>query len=166
MISLIWAMDANGGIGKNNGLPWHIGEDLQHFKQTTLHSPVVMGRKTFESIGRPLPHRENYVITRQKDVEFEGVTILHSVDEWLSIVSEQDSRVKWFCIGGAHLFEQVLPFADELVVTHIDAVFSCDTFFSPINDGEWKIENERQGTKCTEVGVSYKFVTYKRIKSS
>lgn len=116
MISLIVAMDKNRLIGLNGNLPWKIPEDLRHFKQTTLGHTIVMGRKTFESIGRPLPHRENVVISRTLP-HTEGVTVVRSFAEVLRFNSETKPL---YVIGGADIYAMAIAVADELVVTHIE----------------------------------------------
>ncbi|MDP4164725.1 MAG: dihydrofolate reductase, partial [Bacillota bacterium] len=112
MISFIWAMDQEQAIGKNNQLPWHLPEDLKFFKRVTMGHPIAMGRKTHESIGRPLPGRENIVITRSKNFTAEGCTVFHSISDFVSYAKKMDEEV--FVIGGAEIFKETFEFADRL----------------------------------------------------
>ena len=126
-LALIAALARDGGIGRGNDLLFKLREDMQHFKRTTLGCPVVMGRKTWDSIGRPLPGRRNIVVTRQADWSAEGCESAGSLNEALACVADAE-RV--FVIGGAQLYAAALPLADELVLTEIDAVVEgADTFF-------------------------------------
>ncbi|MFS0764562.1 dihydrofolate reductase [Peribacillus phoenicis] len=135
MISLIVAMDQNRVIGNNNKLPWHLPADLQYFKKVTMGHPIVMGRKTFESIGRVLPGRENVIVTRNQDFKAEGCVVLHDIAEIKMFADTRDEEV--FVIGGAEIFKEILPFTDRLYITEIHETFEGDTFF-PVNDeNEW-----------------------------
>lgn len=120
-VSIVAAMTDDGVIGRNNQLPWHISEDLVRFKQLTMGHPIVMGRKTFESIGKPLPGRTNIVVTRNESLKIDGVKIVHSLKEGL--VGEP------FVIGGAALFAQALPLADKLYLTFIHHKITGDAYF-------------------------------------
>lgn len=133
MISLIVAHDRNRVIGYKNGMPWHLPGDLQYFKATTMGKPVLMGRKTFESIGRPLPGRRNIVITRNASYQAEGIEVVGSLDEALSLVSEVPEVM---IIGGEQIFTQSLPIADRLYITLIDETFEGDTYFPSYDN--WK----------------------------
>ncbi|MBO9129348.1 dihydrofolate reductase [Bacillus sp. 165] len=158
MISLIWAMDDNCTIGKNNDLPWRLPADLGYFKKVTYGHPVVMGRKTYESIGKPLPGRENIVVTRNKEYQPEGVTVVHSLEE----VQAQEKDV--FVIGGAQLYKQALPLADRLYVTHIHEVFEGDTYFPQFEKEEWQVITQEQGIRDEKNPYDYEFVVYERQK--
>ncbi|RFU65453.1 dihydrofolate reductase [Peribacillus glennii] len=136
MISLLFAMDENRVIGKDNKLPWHLPADLNYFKNVTMGHPIVMGRKTFESIGRVLPGRENIVVTRNADFKLEGVTVLHSVDEVIKLADSSDREI--FVIGGAEIFKGILPQTDRLYITEIHHEFQGDTYFPAINEAEWE----------------------------
>ena len=125
-ISLIVAMDENRVIGLDNQMPWHLPADLKHFKSVTMGKPIVMGRKTFESIGRPLPGRENVVLTRSQDYQPEGVTVCHSKDELLSRLQSYEEVM---IIGGGNIYQQFLQEAETLYLTQIHASFNGDTFF-------------------------------------
>ena len=156
-LNLIVAVDAQLGIGVNNTLPWHLKEDLAHFKRLTTGHPIIMGRKTFDSIGRPLPNRRNIVITRNRTWKHEGIEVAESLDAALKLVGEVQS----YCIGGAQIFKEALPRAERLFVTHIDKSFHCDTFFPPIDPALWQ-EVERERHHSNENACDYAFVTYQR----
>jgi len=134
-ISMIAAMANNNVIGKDNALPWSQPADLAHFKRTTMGKPIVMGRKTFDSIGRALPGRENIVITRSDDFAPEGVTVVKSIPEALEVSSKHDEVM---IIGGDSIYEQCLPHADTLYITHILADIDGDAYFPDfISSNEW-----------------------------
>lgn len=159
MISFIWAMDNNQVIGNNNELPWHLPADLQYFKRVTMGHPIVMGRKTFESIGRPLPGRENIIITRNPAYTNENCTVIHSVDELLQYC-QKNAEEEYFVIGGAELFQQLLPYADRLYVTKIHEQFVGDTFFPPIDLNDWKLNSREKGQKDDKNPYDYEFLMF------
>lgn len=134
--SLIVTTTQNNVIGKDNQMPWHLPADLAWFRQNTTGKPVIMGRKTFESIGRPLPKRINIVLSRQP-FEHEGVTWKDSLESAVDFVKDSEEIV---LIGGGELFKQYLPKADKLYLTQIQAEIEGDTFFPELNWNEWKIE--------------------------
>jgi dihydrofolate reductase len=159
-ITLIAALAHNRVIGKNNVMPWHLPEDLAHFKRTTLNHPVIMGRKTWESIGRPLPKRRNIVISRQIDLNVIGAEVVPSFDAALTLCADEHEI---FVIGGGQLYAETLPFADRLVLTEIEQNFDGDTFFPDFSTMDW-IETSRQQYNAIETQhLSYSFVEYKRI---
>ncbi|PLR98897.1 dihydrofolate reductase [Bacillus sp. T33-2] len=160
MISFIVAMDKNLVIGKENQLPWHLPADLKFFKQVTMGHPIVMGRKTHESIGRPLPGRENIVITRDKDYVAEGCTVIHSVEEITRLDEKKDDEI--FVIGGAEIFKLTLPVADRMYITLIEAEFEGDTYFPEINKNEWKLVTKEKGPKDDKNPYDYYFCIYER----
>ncbi|AEN88050.1 dihydrofolate reductase [Priestia megaterium] len=160
MISLIVAMDQNRLIGKENDLPWRLPEDLKYFKRITTSHTIVMGRKTFESIGRPLPNRENVVLTRQKDYQQEGATVIHSVEELEALDAEKEDEL--FVIGGATLYEQTLDVANRLYITHIEESFEGDTHFPAVNLSEWRVISKQQGIKDEKNPYTYYFTVYER----
>ncbi|WP_053363884.1 dihydrofolate reductase [Bacillus sp. FJAT-27251] len=162
MISLIWAMDENRAIGRDNQLPWHLPEDLKFFKRVTMGHPIAMGRKTHESIGRPLPGRENIIITRDRDYKSEGCTILHSVDELLHYHDLHKEEL--FVIGGAEIFKEVLPHADRLYVTMIHERFDGDTFFPVFHMDAWELETREKGIRDEKNPYDYEFLIYRRKK--
>ena len=156
-LALIAAVARNGAIGKDNALLWHLPEDLKFFKRTTLGCPVIMGRKTYDSIGRPLPGRRNIVITRQADWSASGVDTASSLTEALSLVADAP---KVFIIGGAQIYEQALPLVQDIVLTEIDADYDADAFF-PAWDRSAFEETSRERHQ-TDAGLAYAFVTYQR----
>ncbi|WP_133405843.1 type 3 dihydrofolate reductase [Parashewanella tropica] len=152
-ISMIAAMTVNRVIGKDNQMPWHLPEDLKHFKATTMSYPIVMGRKTYESIGRPLPGRHNIVISRQADLEIDGVTVVATFDEAKLAAGDVEQL---FVIGGGQLYQQLLPKADKLFLTEINIDVEGDTYFPDWNDGSWKEESKESGISSD--GLEYSFI--------
>ena len=138
-LSLICAMDKNRLIGNNNQLPWHLPADLALFKQNTLGKPVLMGRKTYDSIGRALPGRQNIVITTNTGWNAPGCDVAHTIDEALTLANDCEEVM---LIGGASLYEQTLKQADSLYLTMIDHSFEGDTWFPEIDFKAWQIESE------------------------
>ncbi|MCA0988233.1 dihydrofolate reductase [Alkalihalobacillus algicola] len=161
MISFLLAMDENRLIGKDNDLPWHLPADLKYFKKMTMNKSIVMGRKTFESIGKPLPGRESYVITR-RDLTIDNVTILHSIDQFLEMV-EEDNEKEWFVIGGAEIYRQLLPYADRLYITEIHEEFQGDAYFAELKEEDWVEKSRDQHTKDDKNSYDYDFVVYERV---
>jgi dihydrofolate reductase len=154
------AMDQNRVIGKDNQLPWHLPADLAYFKRVTMGHPIVMGRKTFASIGRVLPGRENIIVTRNKSFSHEGCTILHSIEEIKTFAEKHKGEV--FVIGGAEIFKETLPFADRLYITKIEAKFPGDTFFPNFNEEDWKLVSTEKGPKDEKNPYDYYFLVYER----
>ena len=158
MISFIVVHDLNRVIGQNNKMPWHIPNELAYFKEKTMGKAIVMGRSTFESIGRPLPGRLNIVITRNTSYEVEGVTVVHSIEEAIEAANNHHEEV--MIIGGEQIFKEVLPYADLLYITLIEHEFEGDTFF-PSYEQEWEvISTSEQHT--TDSGIKYTYMLYKR----
>ncbi|MFQ6370790.1 type 3 dihydrofolate reductase [Shewanella sp. YIC-542] len=156
-IALIAAMANNRVIGKDNNMPWHLPEDLRHFKQVTMGKPVVMGRRTFQSIGRPLPGRQNIVITREAQLQFAGVTMASSLSD---AVAKADTCDELMIIGGGQLYQEALPLADKLYLTHIELDVAGDTWFPQWDDGSWlKIAED---SNRSADGLAYHFVTYQK----
>jgi dihydrofolate reductase len=156
-LGLIFARARNGVIGKDGGLPWHLPEDLVHFKQVTMGSPVIMGRKTWESLPprfRPLPGRINIVVTRQRDWHADGARRAGSLAEAVNLCA---GHAQAWVIGGAEIYAQALPLADTAEVTEIDADYEGDAF-APDFDARWK-EVSRQRHRAAG-GIDYSFVTY------
>ncbi|BEE05967.1 dihydrofolate reductase [Aeromonas veronii] len=134
---MIAAMAHDRVIGKDNQMPWHLPADLAHFKRVTLGKPVLMGRKTFESIGRPLPGRRNLVISRNPDYQAEGIEVVGSVEAALALLAGS-SVEELMVIGGGHLYAEMLPSADCLYLTQIDLAVEGDTRFPAFDDGQWQ----------------------------
>jgi dihydrofolate reductase len=141
-ISLLLAADENNAIGFNNSLPWHLPNDLKYFKNLTWGMPILMGRKTYASIGKPLPGRKNIIITRNKSFKVEGIDVVHSIDEAVSIAKEADIK-EIFIIGGAEIFNSVLSNAGRIYLTRIHHKFQGDVFFPHLDAGHWKLVNEK-----------------------
>lgn len=158
-ISLIVAKSKNNVIGKNNQLPWHLPADLKHFKEITMGKPIIMGRKTFESIGRPLPGRRNIVISRDKALSIPGCDIFHSIDDVFEAVKTEKEIM---IIGGADLFSQCLSRADCIYLTVIDAEFDGDTFFVDLSAHEWKLISEEKFSADEKDKYAYSFLKYER----
>ena len=129
-VNLIVAVDINNGIGKDNQLPWHLPADLKHFKNLTTGHPVLMGRKTFDSIGKALPNRRNIVISRQSGIEYPGIECCNSLEQAMMLCKDEDEI---YIIGGSQIFEQSLSLADTLYLTRIEHNFEAVTFFPDIN---------------------------------
>ena len=173
---IIVAIADNNAIGKDNALLWHISEDLKFFKRTTTGCPVIMGRKTFESIGRPLPKRTNIVISRGFTAP-EGVIVVSSLAEAYELVSSchselvsschselvEESPSRCFIIGGGQIYAQAIADADRLIVTHVHTVIEdADTFFPEIDPSFWQVEERSEMLHDDESGFDFEFVTYKR----
>ena len=159
--TLIVATDRQRGIGIRNTLPWKLAEDLAFFKRTTTGHPILMGRKTFESIGRPLPNRRNIVISRNPDWQHAGVEVVSSLEAAAELVSQEAV----FIIGGAEIYRAALPLAQTLLVTEIDQIFDCDTFFPEIDPQQWhEVARERYHSAAS--ALDYAFVTYRRKPGS
>ena len=158
-LNLIFARARNGVIGKDNTLPWHLPEDLAHFKQTTLGQPVVMGRKTWESLPqkfRPLPGRTNIVVTRQTNWQAEGAVVAHSIEE---AMQHCPADTQAWVIGGAEVYAQAMPLASRAVVTEIDADFEGDAF-APELDASW--QEASRTTHVAANGLHYSLVNWVR----
>lgn len=163
MLSIIVAFDRNRTIGKDNQLPWHLPRDLANFKKVTMGHPIVMGRKTYESIGRPLPGRENIILTRNRSYEADGCKIIHTIDDLRQIKQQYNDEL--FILGGAEIFKEVLPEVDRLYVTYIDAEFVGDTFFPEVDLNEWKEISREKGIKDENNPYDYEFIVYERRQS-
>jgi dihydrofolate reductase len=160
MISFIVAMDKNGAIGNKNNLPWHLPEDLKFFKRVTLGHPIAMGRKTHESIGRPLPGRKNIIITRNPDFQSEGCTVFYSVPDFVAYCGQMEEEV--FVIGGAEIFKEIFPFANRLYITQIHHEFVADTFFPEFEKSKWEQKSCTKGLKDEKNPYNYDFCLYER----
>ncbi len=158
-IALIAALSKNQVIGKDNQLPWNLPNDLQHFKSLTLNKPVVMGRKTFDSIGRPLPKRRNVVITHQTEWQMNGCEVFHSIDVALTALQDETEIM---IIGGATLYQQTIAKADILYLTVVDATIEGDAFFPDWNSDEWKILSEEKHSADDRHAFAYTFLTLAR----
>ena len=161
-ISIIVAMASNRAIGLNNKMPWHLSADLKKFKEITMGSPILMGRKTYESIGRPLPGRDNIIISRNSAYTQQGCLVFNSIENAISACHQYDEI---FIIGGASFYEAMLPKANCLYLTQINKTFEADTFFPLINKEDWKEIARDDVTNDPSVDFSYSFLTLERSAS-
>jgi len=161
MVTIIAAIAENNALGKDNQLIWHLPADLNRFKKTTLNHVVIMGRKTFESLGKPLPNRTNILVTRDKNYKAEGCVVVNSVKEALVAAAKEDENP--FILGGAEIYKQAMPFTDKLDITFVHHQFNADVFFPEIDKTIWK-ETSREDFKADEKNkYDYSFVTFERI---
>lgn len=160
MISLIWAMDENNLIGNGNELPWRIPAELQYFKKTTMGHPIAMGRKTFASIGRPLPGRENIIITRNKQFKHDNCTVFNCLEDFINYAKNYEGEI--FVIGGAEIYKELLPYAQRLYVTKINHAFNGDTYFPQFDETDWKLIYNEKGLKNKENPYNYNHLIYER----
>lgn len=159
MISIIVAIAQNGTIGDKNALLWHIKEDMRFFRTTTSGHPVIMGRKTFESLGsKPLPKRKNIIITRS-DVEFEGAFVAHSLEEAIAM-ADDDAEV--FIMGGAQIYAQALDIADRMYITRVERDYEGDTSFPEVDYSKWKLVAEERYERGEDYDSPFSFLTYDR----
>ncbi|MFE5323482.1 dihydrofolate reductase [Paenibacillus sp. NPDC056579] len=165
IISFIVAMDERRGIGVNNKLPWHLPADLAFFKRVTTGHTILMGRKTYESIGRPLPKRRNVVMTRDRGFAAEGCEMVHSVEEALERYGSEAESGELFVIGGAEVFRMFMPHADKLYITEIAHTFEADTFLDPVDASEWRVLSREKGPRDEKNPYDYEFVIYERQRS-
>ncbi len=160
-ITLVVAMAENRCIGRDNMLPWHIPTDLKRFKAVTMGHPMIMGRKTFLSIGRVLPGRPNIVVTRDRGFRAEGAEIAHSLEDALAAAKTHGTG-EIMVIGGADIFGQALPIADKLDICHVHAEVPGDTFFPEIDPAHWAEAAREDHNPDQTDGPSYSFVVYNR----
>lgn len=159
-ISLIVAAATNNVIGRDGGLPWHLSEDLKRFKRITTGKPIIMGRLTHESIGKPLPDRRNIVISSREGLEIEGCEIVATPDAALALVADAEEVM---IIGGGKVYEQVLPMADRIYMTRVDAIPDGDTFFPEINNEEWQVVEQENISADNTGELGYSFITLDRL---
>lgn len=160
MFAIVVALAENNVIGDNNQLIWHLPADLQFFKKITMGKPIVMGRKTFLSIGKPLPGRSNIVITRDKNFSISGLEIFHSVEE---VLASFDTQQEVMIIGGAEIYRQFLPSVSRLYITRVHEKFSGDTFFPQFDYSEWKLISSEFHAKDEKNIYDFTFEFYERI---
>ena len=154
------AVASNGVIGRGNQLPWHLPADLKHFRRITTGHSIVMGRRTWEAIGRPLPDRQNIVISRRRGFHAEGAEVAHTLEEAIACARLPDPV---FCIGGGEIFRDAMPRASRLHVTEIGASFEGDAFFPEIDRREWRETSRERHGSDHGVPFDYAFVTYDRV---
>lgn len=159
-ISIIVAAATNNVIGRDGELPWRLPEDLKRFKQLTIGKPVIMGRLTYESIGKPLPDRRNIVLSARKGLSIDGCEVVHTPDAAIRLAGDAEEVM---VIGGGGVYSQMLPMADRIYMTRIDATFDGDTFFPELNDDEWQVVDcvDFPADESRQFGFS--FVTLDRI---
>ncbi|KUP23635.1 dihydrofolate reductase [Paenibacillus sp. DMB5] len=159
-ISMIWAMAENGVIGKDNDMPWHLPLDFAYFKEQTLGKRMLMGRKTWESLGgKPLKGRTSIVITRDAGFQAEGAQVIHTLEEALAEGRKDDELM---IIGGAEIYRMMLPYADKLLVTRIYEEFEGETKFPEVCWEEWKEISSVQGIRNEQNPYDYRFYVYER----
>jgi len=158
IISLIAALDKNNLIGAADRLPWHLPAEFKHFKKVTLGKPIIMGRKTFESIGKPLPGRQNIVISRQ-GFAAEGITSVSSIETALQVIKDAPEVM---IIGGANLYQQMINKADRMILTHVDAECEGDVWFPEINADTWEIISEEHYDADEKNNYNFNIITYQR----
>ena len=158
MITIVVAMGKNREIGVDNQLLWHLPKDLKHFKELTSGHPIIMGRKTYESIGKPLPNRTNIVISRKNDWFEEGILIVGSIKEALKFAKKIDENV--FVIGGGTIYEQTIDLADQLEITLVDATLGADTYFPKIDKKIWQKTQETCHEKDEKNQYDFCFQTF------
>lgn len=159
MLTIIAAVAKNNALGKNNDLIWHLPADLKRFKEITLGHHIIMGRKTFESLGKPLPNRTTIIITRNPDYVVPGCIVVNELEEAIEAATEDENP---FILGGAEIYRQAMPFADILDLTLVHETFDADVFFPVIDMSKWA-EISRQDFKADEKNkYDYSFVQYKK----
>ncbi|MCL7421485.1 MAG: dihydrofolate reductase [Methylobacter sp.] len=160
-ISLIVAMASNRVIGINNQLPWHLSADLKRFRYITMGSPILMGRKTYESIGRPLPGRTNVIISRDPAYQQEGCLVFNDIETAIESCCQKFQEI--FVIGGSELYQSMLPMADTLYVTLIHKAFSGDAFFPEIDARQWAEVAREDVDNDPDAGFGYSFIKYEKV---
>ena len=158
IVSQIAAMSENHVIGKNNQLLWHMPEDLKHFKNTTSGHTVIMGRKTFDSVGKPLPRRRNIIITRQ-NITIEGCEVVNSIEAALALCAGDDEV---FIVGGAEIYKQSLHLTNRVYLTIIHHYFEGDSFFPQLSQNDWKEVSHENHPVDDKNAFPYSFITYQR----
>ena len=162
MLSIIVAIAKNNAIGKDNKLLWHLPEDLKRFKRLTTGHNIIMGRKTFESLGRVLPNRHHIILCNDAklNIEDENVEILDDISKLDKYINSEEEN---FVIGGATMYRLLMPYAKKMYITEIDKEFDGDVYFPKINKDEWKVIEKEQGPEDDENDFAYEYVTYEKI---
>lgn len=166
-LSVIVAAAQNGVIGRNNALPWHLPKDLAYFKRVTMGKPIVMGRKTFESIGRPLPGRSNIIITRNCDFQADGVKVVTSLEEALQLAADIaliDGVEELVVIGGAQIYQAAIPRANRLYITEVHAEVQGDTYLPAVDWSQWREVARERHMAAGANPYDYSFVVYERVR--
>ena len=158
MLSCIVAIDQNFAIGKNNSLPWHLGDDLQLFKQITSGHTIIMGRKTFDSIGRPLPNRKNIVISRDKNLQIDGCQVINDLDYLNNL---QDDKGEHFIIGGSQVYKETFKLCNKLYLTYVETVVKdADDFFPKFDISQWQKISSQDFLKSKKNDFNFNFSVY------
>ncbi|WNO08864.1 dihydrofolate reductase [Teredinibacter sp. KSP-S5-2] len=170
-LALVVAVAENGVIGRDNQLPWRLSRDLQYFKRVTMGAPMIMGRKTFESIGKPLPGRLSIVVTRQQDWAFEGVKVAHSLENAIAIAEQAIAAGEYetdqvFVVGGAQLYGHAIQMSAKLYLTEVHAEVEGDTFFPRFDRNEWREVSREKPEKVDGDSHPYSFVILERISAT
>ncbi len=162
LISIIVAMDRNRLIGNNNQLPWHLPADFAHFKSVTMGKPIIMGRKTYESIGKPLPGRTNIVLSRNTETQFEGTVCVSNFEDAVAVVPDVKEIM---IIGGSTIYEMLLPIVNRMYITYVDAEFKGDAWFPEFNESQWQ-EKESLVRSADEKNLyNCRFVTLEKKRN-
>ena len=159
-LTIIVAIDQQNGIGKDNQLLWHLPNDLKFFKKVTSGNTIIMGRKTYESIGKPLPNRRNIVISRNQDLQIEGVEVFDNITSAINACKNEEEV---FIIGGGEIYKQALPFTSRIYLTKVEANCDAEIFFPEINAAEWKIISEEHHQKDDRHTFNYTFSILEHI---
>ena len=162
MITIIAAIGLNNELGKDNDLIWHLPADLKRFKKVTTGHAIIMGRNTFESIGKPLPNRRSIIITRNTSYKIEGCEVVHSLEDAIKLIQDQEHA---FIIGGAQIYNESINknLVDQLVITEVHQNFDADVFFPAIDDSIWKEVSRASFSSDEKNKYNYSFVTYKKL---
>lgn len=161
MLSMIWAEDENGLIGKNGSIPWHLPADMHYFKQITINHTVIMGKNTYLSLGKPLINRKNIVLSHSLQVNNDNVRVFDNLDLLKQYINKQKNEI--FVIGGAHLYQQFLPIAQRLYVTKIHNKFDGDTYAPKFSLDEWILVKKEEHSADQKNNYSYDFTVFDRI---
>lgn len=160
-IAFVVAHDRGGVIGKGGGLPWRLPDDMKHVRETTVGKPLIMGRRTYESIGRPLPDRRNIVLTRDRSFHAEGVLAAATVEDALALAADAPETIVF---GGAEVFRRFLPMADRIYLTEVDANVDGDTFFPALDAAEWREVQRVEHPADARHHYSFRFITLERVR--
>lgn len=162
-IAMVMAAAENGVIGKNNQLPWHLPADLRHFRQMTGANPVIMGRKTYDSVGKPLPGRRNIIITRKRGLKIEGCEVVHSLADAIAL-AKTTNPPEASVVGGAEIFREAMGLADLIYLTRVHAKPDGDAFFEGPDLTQWKEVSREDCPADAKNPIPYSFITYERMK--
>jgi dihydrofolate reductase len=162
IVSQVVAISENNAIGKDNKLIWHLPADLKHYKNKTMGHHMIMGRKTWESIGRLLPGRQTVIITRDKDYKVEGAYVVHSLQEALE-VAKKNNDTEACIVGGAEIFRQAMDLTDKIYLTVVHETFEADTFYPPLDPAKWKLTQKEDHQPDEKNKYSYSFCEYERV---